>query len=93
MENNNIYPLLSGHDKDNIGEFIYSLQNDILIIQDALSVLDVLESHGVEIPELMKQRVNGLDDEILDDIVNILNNLFSKSEKKLIMDHYYGITK
>lgn len=93
MGNNNIYSSLSGHDKDNIGEFIYSLQNDILIIQDALSVLDVLESHGIDIPDTMKQRLDCSDDEILDDIVNILNNLFSKSEKKLIMDHYYGITK
>lgn len=93
MESRNIYSLLSIRDKDAIGEFIYSLQNDILIIQDALSVLDILESQGIDISDEMKQRVNGSDDNILDDIVNILNNLFSKAEKKAIMDHYYGISK
>lgn len=92
MENLEIFSVLSKQDKDVIGEFIFSCNNDILIIQDASSVLDLLESHSIILPLNIRVLTENQHPDAVGVILDVLNALFNAEQKKAIMDSYYGFT-
>lgn len=75
-----------------IAEYVYSQEADILIINDATRLLDVLEKHNLldnyeSLTKSVENKVSG----IIGAITNILYLKVSAEQIEEIMKEYYGI--
>lgn len=75
-----------------IAEYVYSEEADILIINDATRLLDVLEKHNLldnyeSLTKSVENKVSG----IIGAITNVLYLKVSAEQIEEIMKEYYGI--
>jgi hypothetical protein len=82
---------LTESDRTAIAEFIFSYQTDVLIKQDALTVIDVLDKHKlIEEPEKWKDQVNNQSETISLRLMLLIEKVIPAPTGKAIMDEYYG---
>lgn len=80
-------------EREIIAEFVYSYEQDILIVSDAESVLEVLNNKGLltnykELLKEIKNRTSGTVDAIMD----VLFSKISDKQGTEIMNEYMGVT-
>lgn len=83
----------SKEDRNTIAEYIYSYNQDILIVSDAKDVLDVLKKHELVDSDSYNHLIQKIDDKsdgISSLILNIIGEKVSKRQGLAIMNEYYG---
>lgn len=74
-----------------IAEFVYSNEQDILIITDAIKLIDVLYNHKlIDTAGNWLKRVEEKEPKIIADLDLILKTKISDEQGTSIMDEYYG---
>lgn len=90
MENNKIIDFTK-KERFIIAEYVYSYQQDILIVSDAIKLLEVLKSHNLmsdDEHETLKYRIDNKSDGITDDLMKLLESKVSKEQGISIIDEY-----
>ena len=92
MENKKVIEFTKD-ERDVIAEYVYSYEQDILIVSDAERLLGVLKNRNVltdDEHETLKYRIENKSDGITKDLMRLLYDKISEEQGVLIMDEYFG---
>lgn len=91
MENNKVIDFTK-KERFIIAEYVYSYERDILIINDAKKLLEVLKNHNLitdDEYETLKYKIDNKSDDLTNDLLNLLESKVSKEQGVSIMDEYF----
>lgn len=85
---------LNEKDRLAIAEYVYSYQTDVLIKSDAITLIDVLEKHGlIDHKKEYIWRVENKHSGISEELMVIIEESIPKEIGEAIMDEYFGRSK